>query len=188
MPLLGMDGNVVGFLYITDNQPKELTKLQKESLLLSSQQVVSFLEMRKELSDDLISNKSQSSKLPHNAQELISSVSALKLQLKDQDTELKKVRDQFKYKSEVLQQVLDTFPGLVSKIDREYKYEFVNSRYFELTGMTPELLAGKPIAEVIGEEKYRNLIPVYENVFNGEQISYEGFFDFQGKKLSLIHI
>jgi PAS domain S-box-containing protein len=182
MPLIDMDGHVIGCLYITDKQPKELTKVQHESLQLSSQQAVSFLEMRKALSDDLISNKDQSSKLPLKVEELISDVSALRLQLKDQETELVKVRAQIKHKNEVLKQVLDTFPGLVSKINREYKYEFVNSRYFELTGMAPELLAGKPIVEVVGTEKYVKLLPLYERVFKGEHISNEGFFDFKGQK------
>ena len=182
MSLLDRYGSAIGVLYVTDLQPKELTKSQQESLQLLGQQVVLYLEMRQELHNDLISNKPISSELPDNVEVLISDVSALTIQLNDQNTVLKRVNLKYKYKSEVLQQVLDTFPGFVSKINREYKYEFVNSRYLELTGIAPELLTGKPIVEVIGEETYNNLLPVYEQVFNGEQISYEGFFDFQGKK------
>lgn len=182
MPMLDKNENVVGIFYVADQLQKELSEFQKESIELLSQQVVSFLEMRKEFHTDLISKKAQLPQLPKNFEELVSQVSTLNIQLKDQNVILKRVNDQYNYKSDVLQQVLDTFPGYVSKIDREYKYEFVNSKYFELTGISPKLLVGKPILEVIGEENYRNVRPVYEKVFNGEQISYEGFFDFQNSK------
>jgi len=46
-PLIAVDGNAVGTLCVIDSKPKELSKIQKQSLQALSRQVIGQLELRK---------------------------------------------------------------------------------------------------------------------------------------------
>ena len=69
--------------------------------------------------------------------------------------------------------VTDALPALISYVDAERRYQFVNQTYTDWFGHAPEEIVGKHIAEVIGEAAYAGVLPEMERVFAGEAFSFE---------------
>jgi diguanylate cyclase (GGDEF)-like protein/PAS domain S-box-containing protein len=69
--------------------------------------------------------------------------------------------------------IADALPVLVSFIDREYRYRFVNSRYEEHFGIARALIIGKSIAELIGETAFQFYLPHLERAARGETQVFE---------------
>ena len=53
--------------------------------------------------------------------------------------------------------ITDSMPGLISYIDREYRYQFVNRAYTEWFGLKAEDIIRKPLWEVLGSDAFDNL-------------------------------
>ena len=53
--------------------------------------------------------------------------------------------------------VTDAMPGLISYIDKEYRYQFVNQAYTDWFGLDAESIIGKPLWEVLGQAAFENL-------------------------------
>ncbi len=72
-----------------------------------------------------------------------------------------------------LQQLADTLPVLVSYLDAERRYRFVN-RPYELWFKRPKAdIVGRHAADVIGAEAYAQVRPHLDRVFAGETITFE---------------
>ncbi len=72
-----------------------------------------------------------------------------------------------------LSMIINSFPGLVARIDRDYRYRFVSNQYELLYGMTPDRILGRTVAEVIGEETFQRVRPSLERAFGGETVTLE---------------
>lgn len=72
-----------------------------------------------------------------------------------------------------LQLVTDAIPGLVSYINAERRYGFVNQRYRDWFGLAPEEIIGKTVSEVLGEAAYSEICPLMDKVFSGEAVHIE---------------
>ena len=48
--------------------------------------------------------------------------------------------------------ITDNVPGLISYVDSQRRFQFVNARYFDLFGITPGEAAGRHVRDVLGEE------------------------------------
>ena len=72
-----------------------------------------------------------------------------------------------------LRLITDALPVLISYVDKEQRYRFVNRRYTDWFGLAPEALAGKLIAEVIGQAAYKAVLPRIERVLSGEEVTFE---------------
>lgn len=72
-----------------------------------------------------------------------------------------------------LQQILDTIPAMVSYVDCDYRYVYVNRCYEENFGMPVDQIVGKRVAEVIGEEAFARALPGYRRAMKGWQVSFE---------------
>jgi PAS domain S-box-containing protein len=64
-------------------------------------------------------------------------------------------------------------PLLVTRCSADLRYVFANRAYAELLGKSPEELAGRPIAEIIGPEALAVIMPHVERVLRGEEVEYE---------------
>ena len=58
--------------------------------------------------------------------------------------------------------IMDAFPGFVAVVDRENRYAHVNARMAELLGSEVSQIVGRPMREVLGEEKFRELVSEIE--------------------------
>ena len=69
-----------------------------------------------------------------------------------------------------LRLIANSLPFLVSFIDRDLNYRFVNAAYRDWLDLTPEELIGRNIASVTGEEGFAERRPAIERVLAGEQV------------------
>ena len=72
-----------------------------------------------------------------------------------------------------LQTVTDAMPVLISYVDAEHRYRFVNQTYTDWFGHTPEDVIGRHIRDVVGETVYTAVLPELQRVFSGESLQFE---------------
>ncbi len=72
-----------------------------------------------------------------------------------------------------LRLITDTVPLLVSYVDREHHYRFVNRTYTEWFGRSREEIIGKHLSEVLGQDAYRTILPEVKKVLSGEEVVFE---------------
>jgi PAS domain S-box-containing protein len=74
---------------------------------------------------------------------------------------------------DLLQTVIDGMPGLVSLIDREYRYRFVNEGYAKWFQRPVSDFVGKRIADVLGGDSLEMIRPYLDRAFAGETVMFE---------------
>jgi len=72
-----------------------------------------------------------------------------------------------------LRAVTDTLPSLLAFIDTEERYVFNNLAYERFFGMPVDQLRGKPLREVLGEDRYAMAQPYVRRALAGEAVSFE---------------
>ena len=78
-----------------------------------------------------------------------------------------------------LRRITDAVPVLISYIDRGYVYRFANSRYLEWFGVTPEMMQGRRVAEVFGEDFFAERRADIDRALAGEVFSVEHHLPYQ---------
>ncbi|MBV8897008.1 MAG: GAF domain-containing protein [Acidobacteriaceae bacterium] len=74
-----------------------------------------------------------------------------------------------------LQLIVDTVPGLVSYVDRNFCFVFTNRRHSEWFGCSQSDLVGKHLSDVLGADVFLHLRPFLEKGFAGEPATFEGY-------------
>ncbi len=69
--------------------------------------------------------------------------------------------------------IADALPVLVSFLDRDHRYDFVNSRYEEHFGIERSQIIGKSMADLLGEAAYQHYLPYLERAATGESQVFE---------------
>ena len=72
-----------------------------------------------------------------------------------------------------LRLVADAFPALISFIDTEQRYRFVNKEYERAYESSKEELLGRTMREVNGDEAYERFRPHVEQALAGKKLSFE---------------
>lgn len=72
-----------------------------------------------------------------------------------------------------MEQLADEIPGLFSYIDKDFKVQFMNSRYREIIRAPAGHIAGKHIADLIGQETFRLRRTRYEQALSGRTAVFE---------------
>ncbi len=72
-----------------------------------------------------------------------------------------------------LRLVIDSVPAMIAYFDLDRRYRFVNKRYAEFYGYSPEALIGKEGREVIGDQAYQNYIEYFDQVMAGSPAWYQ---------------
>lgn len=80
---------------------------------------------------------------------------------------------------EQLKLVTDSMSAAVTRCSRDLRYIWVSNGYAALLGMTPEEIAGRTIAEVIGPEANESIRPYYERALAGERVEYETLVNYR---------
>lgn len=86
---------------------------------------------------------------------------------------------------EQLQIIMDNVPALISYVDRNLNYRFVNQQYQVMYSLKPETFIGKHVRQVIGEEAYDKVKNWYEKALSGESCRFEIEFENQNKEYIL---
>jgi diguanylate cyclase (GGDEF)-like protein/PAS domain S-box-containing protein len=86
---------------------------------------------------------------------------------------LKQAQEALRASEAELRLIMDNVPARVAYIDREYRYRFLNRHNEEWLSESRKDLTGRPVAEVLGEARAKQLQPLLTRVLAGETISTE---------------
>lgn len=103
-------------------------------------------------------------------------------------TEIKQAEAALRESENQLRQITDAIPALVSYVDRNHHYRFVNRGYSEWFGLSTEEIVGKHLIDVIGEAAYATVLPKIERVLAGEKFTFEQFMPYLGGNEKYIHV
>lgn len=99
-----------------------------------------------------------------------------------QDITERKRADQALVDSEQrLRMIADNLPALVSYIDREQRYRFVNAHVGRIFDTAPASMLGRTMREVRGEALYAALAPRVEAALRGETVSFQDSAEIRGR-------
>jgi diguanylate cyclase (GGDEF)-like protein/PAS domain S-box-containing protein len=86
---------------------------------------------------------------------------------------LKQAQEALRASESELRLIMDNVPARVAYIDRDYRYRFLNRHNEEWLGLSRDELTGRPVADVVGEARFRQMQPMLERVLRGEVVSVE---------------
>jgi PAS domain S-box-containing protein len=71
---------------------------------------------------------------------------------------------------------------LLSFVDTDYRYRFVNRCYLDYWARPETEIVGRRISELLGDELFRQVVqPYFDRALTGEEVAYEAEIDFPGK-------
>ncbi|MDK2957769.1 MAG: two-component system, NtrC family, sensor kinase, partial [Desulfovibrionales bacterium] len=78
---------------------------------------------------------------------------------------------------QIIQKVVNTSNDLLSYVDADHIYCYVNDRHIQFWGKPREEIVGKSVAELLGDEIYAALVqPKLDQCFAGETVHYQSWF------------
>jgi len=80
-----------------------------------------------------------------------------------------------------LRVITDNLPALVSHIDKNERFTFVNAQLCDALGRGPESILGQVMPAVLGWRIYNEIRPRVQAALNGEQVTFEADRGFQGE-------
>jgi len=88
-------------------------------------------------------------------------------------TERKRMEEALKKSEEEIRTITDNVPALVSYVDSEGYYRFVNKRYEEWFGVPKEEIFGKHYRQVLGEDASDKISDYINKALSGETVCFE---------------
>lgn len=88
-------------------------------------------------------------------------------------TERKRAQNILLDSEKQLRLIADANPLLISYVDGEHRYRFVNRTYTEWFGQPRERILGKHLSEILGQTAYQEILPEIERALSGEEIVFE---------------
>lgn len=88
-------------------------------------------------------------------------------------TERKGTEQRLRLSENQLRLVMNTVPALISYVDRDERYRFVNGKLMEWFAKPTEQLVGRKVRDVIGASAYRVIKPHIAEVLSGKDSSFE---------------
>jgi len=92
-------------------------------------------------------------------------------------TERKRSEESLLESENLLYMIADNIPALVSYIDQDRRYRFVNQRYAENFRKSAADMIGRPYRDVVGEAYYQVTLNNVNAAFSGQYVSYETTID-----------
>ncbi|GAA4496916.1 hypothetical protein GCM10023172_11050 [Hymenobacter ginsengisoli] len=78
-----------------------------------------------------------------------------------------------------LQLLTDALPVLISYVDRDHRYQFVNQAYHDWFGLSTAELLGRSAREAIGERAYAATQPYMDRALRGEAVTFEALMPYR---------
>jgi len=102
-------------------------------------------------------------------------------------TERERADRALREKEAELEQIVTQTPFMLTRCTRDLRYRYVSDAYAQMFGLTPDKIANKPIAEIVGKEALRALQPYSKRVLAGETVSYEMVVPFAKSRPRFLH-
>lgn len=87
-----------------------------------------------------------------------------------------------------LRLICDALPGLVSYIDKNYRYRFCNRRYQEWFKIPGDDLIGRTMPEVLGQDAFARLKPWVDRALAGEPVAFDALVPYRPGGPRNVHI
>jgi PAS domain S-box-containing protein len=87
-------------------------------------------------------------------------------------TECKKLEESCERVQSQLQLVLNSFPGKISYVDAQMRYQLVSERYQQWSLVSSEEVLGKTVEEFMSPQQYQDVKNYIELSLSGEKVSY----------------
>lgn len=84
-----------------------------------------------------------------------------------------KAKEAARQKEELLKDITNALPVLISYMDREFRYQFVNKTYESWFKLSQEEMINQYASKVIGEEGFAKMKPFAEEALSGKQVNAE---------------
>lgn len=86
-----------------------------------------------------------------------------------------------------LRQLTDALPVLISYVDRDLRYQFLNQAYRTWFGRDPATMLGLPVRQVVGEAAYAAAHGYIVRALTGERLSFEARMPYREDLVRHIH-
>jgi PAS domain S-box-containing protein len=81
----------------------------------------------------------------------------------------------------------DSVPALISFVDPEERYRFVNSRYTEWFGLSHDEVIGRTLREVLGDAAYANVRDHVRQALGGTEAAFDGWLPYRSGGARYVH-
>ena len=88
-------------------------------------------------------------------------------------TERKHTEEALRESEEQLRLITDNVPAVIAYVDANQRYRFINKRYEEWFGISPEEAYGRRISDVVGEAAYDTVKENLAKALSGERVAFE---------------
>lgn len=95
---------------------------------------------------------------------------------------IKKAEKALQRSEEQLRLITDAVPVMISYIDANHRYQFVNKAYESWFNMSREDMIGKHVREIVGTEAYLNIRKNFDKVLSGEKVEFETLQNYKNGK------
>ncbi|MBN3949658.1 MAG: PAS domain-containing protein [Nostoc sp. NMS7] len=103
--------------------------------------------------------------------------------LQKSEAALRDVYDELRLREQELRLITDALPVLISYVDTNRRYQFVNRTYEVWFNLSRDEILGKYVHELLGETVYQRVEPFINQVFEGQTVTLEAEIPFSlGKR------
>jgi PAS domain S-box-containing protein len=105
----------------------------------------------------------------------------------DDITERKKAEDEVRKREQELRMITDNIPGLISYVDADGRYRFVNKQYEEWFGIQKREVVGEHYREVLGNAVYQQIQRYVKEALSGKHVQYEEALPYKSGGTRWVH-
>ncbi|MEO7659637.1 MAG: PAS domain S-box protein, partial [Pyrinomonadaceae bacterium] len=103
-------------------------------------------------------------------------------------TERKQTEEKIRLSENQLRLVTNAVPALISYVDSNECFRYVNQQFTEWFGTSTDELVGKKLRDVFGTQAYRIIKPQVDEALSGVNCTYETVLNFKGAGPRYVHI
>jgi|CXWL01.1.fsa_nt_gi PAS domain S-box-containing protein len=93
-------------------------------------------------------------------------------------TERKQAEERIRLSENQLRLVTGAVPALISYVDKDERYRYVNTKFTEWLGTPTAEIVGRKVRDVVGARIYRVLKPHIDRALSGEEVSFEALLTY----------
>ncbi|HEX7606791.1 MAG TPA: PAS domain S-box protein, partial [Usitatibacter sp.] len=87
--------------------------------------------------------------------------------------DIKTAQDELQDKERQLRHVIDSIPTPMCYVDANERYRYVNDAFLDYIGLRHDEIVGRPVKDVLGEERWSLMVPHLARVRSGEALAVE---------------
>ena len=103
-------------------------------------------------------------------------------------TERKRAQDALRESEKQLLLITNNVPGLISYMDRDLRYQFVNAAYEKAFNLPAEKIVGRTVKEIVGEEVFARVEPFAKQALSGELATFQNYMTGPAGQLQHVNI